>query len=150
MTKEILLLKRFFFQFCTVVKKKLIFKLGKTSTHQMKCQGQLESEKLFFPKELMNFTGKHSLLNLLYGTPTEIKNQFKQATLNSTQKLTLSDRKDFENGMIQRQKFISQRCEEMSEGIFKENYEPEVYCPFNNLMYCPVHKASSTMHTGLK
>ena len=93
----------------------------------------------------MNFTGKYSLLNLLYGTPTEIQNQFKQATLNSTQKLTLSDRKDFENGMIQRQKFISQRCKKIPEEIFKENYEPEVYCPFNNLMYCPVHKASSTM-----
>ena len=106
---------------------------------------KLESEKLFFHQELMNFTGKHSLLNLLYGTPTEIQNQFKQATLNSTQKLTLSDRKDFENGMIQRQKFISQRCENMPKEIFKENYEPEVYCPFNNLMYCPVHKASSTM-----
>ena len=75
----------------------------------MKCQGQLESEKQFFPKQLMNFTGKYSLLNLLYGTPTEIQNQFKQATLNSTQKLTSSDIKDFENGMIQRQKFISQR-----------------------------------------
>ena len=95
---------------------------------------------------LMNFNSNYSLHLMISGVKDIIDKQFKIGTIKSSKELSFREIEDFETLMKYRKKFIRQNCEELQgHGNFTQNYISEVYVPYENLVYCPVFKASTTM-----
>lgn len=102
-------------------------------------------ESSFEPdSRLFTFGEKCDLHKILFGLPQDIKAQFKKSTVKSNNSLTEIQRQEFENLMKWRQTFIEQQCQEFKKDSFQENYDTEVYVKDENLVYCPIHKASSS------
>ena len=80
----------------------------------------------------------------IFGKELQIKSTFNKLSQIPSKNLTQFEIGQFEQLMVFRQNFIAQKCQEFEPETFKDDYEPEVLVPFLNLLYCPVHKASST------
>ena len=94
----------------------------------------------------MNFNKTFSMFDLLYGSKSVSNVQFGKATYHSKKNLTNYEKQDFIKTMILRKQFIQNQCSKQNLlEVFIDEYDKhEVYIPYENVMFCPIYKASST------
>ena len=86
------------------------------------------------------------MFNLLYGLKSDSNDQFEKATYHSKKILTNTEKQDFIKTMLLRKQFIRNQCSKQNSlKVLVDEYDQhEVYIPYENLMFCPIYKASST------
>ncbi len=83
----------------------------------------------------------------LYGPPDWREREIANTMVNNSEPLTPKERKDFELVMESRNAFLNQQCGRYAHlGNFSWTFSKEVYFQVNDtkILYCPIHKASST------
>ena len=130
--------------------------------HRRKC---FEIKK-FILQELLHFNGTFSLHNLLSGSDEVRAREMAKGVFHSKRNITVEEIKCFESVMWNRKQFIKYRCENhpksklgnghwihrvllfskiFSEDEFTEEYDAEVYVPYENVLYSPIYKSASTV-----
>ena len=117
-------------------------------------------------QELLHFNGTFSLHDLLSGTDEVRAREMAKGVFHSKRNITAKEVKYFESVMWNRKQFIKYRCENhpkskldnshksyhvllflkiFSEDEFTEEYDAEVYVPYENILYSPIYKSASTV-----